>query len=350
MTARTRRTRAGFENWLGRGVVLLCALGAIACAQGALDGVHRSSGGRCLDKVGGARGYVINGQDTSSYPEVCYIADASREAFCTCTLIGDRKVLTAAHCIEGDPVPASVGFGPSENAPTDLIPIVRMDQHPQYDNEVVINDVAILEIERMPALVPMAVRSTPVAPGERVVLVGFGVSNAAAGTGSGLKRETHGTVTELKPTEFDYDSVNTNICQGDSGGPALAMGPHGWVVVGVASTVFATETGECLTGGTHMRPDAFRAFVGETRGESELPPELVTREEPQVSSDDPDDRQTTPREEADTGEAGALCTNTCPSADDGECDDGGEGSVCSLCALGSDCYDCGERAARNARN
>lgn len=38
-----------------------------------------------------------------------------------------------------------------------------------------------------------------------------------------------------------------------------------------------------------------------------------------------------------------LCTDTCTWAGDGECDDGGPGSDYSVCALGTDCADCGPR-------
>ena len=38
-----------------------------------------------------------------------------------------------------------------------------------------------------------------------------------------------------------------------------------------------------------------------------------------------------------------LCTNTCTWGGDGACDDGGPGSSYSLCALGTDCTDCGPR-------
>jgi hypothetical protein len=38
-----------------------------------------------------------------------------------------------------------------------------------------------------------------------------------------------------------------------------------------------------------------------------------------------------------------ICGNTCRYAYDGECDDGGPGALFSLCALGSDCNDCGAR-------
>jgi hypothetical protein len=38
-----------------------------------------------------------------------------------------------------------------------------------------------------------------------------------------------------------------------------------------------------------------------------------------------------------------ICTDTCEWADDGECDDGGEGSVYDECDYGTDCTDCGPR-------
>lgn len=43
---------------------------------------------------------------------------------------------------------------------------------------------------------------------------------------------------------------------------------------------------------------------------------------------------------------GMLCTNTCATANDQECDDGGPLSVYSICELGTDCADCGPRPLR----
>jgi uncharacterized membrane protein YeiB len=41
---------------------------------------------------------------------------------------------------------------------------------------------------------------------------------------------------------------------------------------------------------------------------------------------------------------GELCAETCATAGDGECDDGGSGALYAVCALGSDCGDCGIRS------
>ncbi|MDH5493856.1 MAG: hypothetical protein OEY14_18040, partial [Myxococcales bacterium] len=40
---------------------------------------------------------------------------------------------------------------------------------------------------------------------------------------------------------------------------------------------------------------------------------------------------------------GGGCSNTCSSANDGECDDGGPGAEYAVCGLGTDCADCGAR-------
>jgi len=40
-----------------------------------------------------------------------------------------------------------------------------------------------------------------------------------------------------------------------------------------------------------------------------------------------------------------LCTNTCSSASDNDCDDGGPGAEYSACSVGTDCVDCGPRTA-----
>ena len=43
------------------------------------------------------------------------------------------------------------------------------------------------------------------------------------------------------------------------------------------------------------------------------------------------------------------CNDLCFAAKDGECDDGGPGSITGLCPYGSDCADCGMRAPYTRR-
>ncbi len=57
---------------------------------------------------------------------------------------------------------------------------------------------------------------------------------------------------------------------------------------------------------------------------------------------DPDDGDDDPTG-ADSVPDGPSCEDTCPYANDGECDDGGPGSEYSVCGFGTDCGDCGSR-------
>ena len=46
---------------------------------------------------------------------------------------------------------------------------------------------------------------------------------------------------------------------------------------------------------------------------------------------------------SDLGGPDAVCDNACAWANDGTCDDGGPGSLFSVCDIGTDCADCGPR-------
>ncbi|HJL18008.1 MAG TPA: hypothetical protein RMH99_20250 [Sandaracinaceae bacterium LLY-WYZ-13_1] len=58
---------------------------------------------------------------------------------------------------------------------------------------------------------------------------------------------------------------------------------------------------------------------------------------PSEPADDPDP------EAPPAGDPASGCTDTCRWATDGACDDGGAGAAYSVCALGTDCSDCGPR-------
>jgi hypothetical protein len=46
-----------------------------------------------------------------------------------------------------------------------------------------------------------------------------------------------------------------------------------------------------------------------------------------------------------TRDVGPLCSNTCRTAHDNECDDGGPDALYAICGLGTDCHDCGVRGS-----
>jgi uncharacterized protein YceK len=133
----------------------------------------------------------------------------------------------------------------------------------------------------------------------------------------------------------------------------------------------AVETLVELTNGDERReaptldaPTVDEATSGKDNEETAAAPEpLVATPAPQapgaveVGGNEPPARPTAPATAAAPGTAatkpplpakpgaaeGAGCTNTCRTAFDTECDDGGPGSLYSICPLGTDCSDCGPR-------
>lgn len=271
--------------------------------------------------VGSARSAIVNGTPTSAYPAVGYLTYGGG-SFCTGTVIAPRTVVTAAHCVEDS---TSGGFyfafGASDRSPERSIRVRRATLHPMWDSFRLLNDIALLELEEDAGVDPVPVLFDRPTTGWTVKLVGYGVSNGYAQSGGGTKREVDVTIYSLEDTTWSYRTMGgRSACNGDSGGPALYSMGGELVLMGI------TSWGDqyCVENGYYTRTDLYRSFLsmasepGGGGGGTEPPP-----------SDPPPSTE--------------LCTNTCPYANDGECDDGGPGSLYDVCAFGTDCGDCGPR-------
>lgn len=290
---------------------VLLLLPTVGC-QGKLSGTNRAL---CTDKPGSARGYIVGGRISDDVPAIGFLTDASGEAFCTATLIADRRIVTAAHCNIGA---TAFGIGGSDTAAR-TVRIISSTSHPSYDDTTLVADIAIMELAESAGVTPLPVASSPPRVGERIMLVGYGVDDGRRQTGGGTRRQTDVDVNAVTAQAWQYQTGGTSACYGDSGGPAVRRTATGLEVVGIASSVFDDY---CSTGGEHIRIDVYRDFLGDLTTPAPTPAP-----------------QPTPTPSDDT-----LCTETCMYAADGECDDGGPGSLYSVCELGTDCTDCGARA------
>jgi hypothetical protein len=284
-------------------LVIGCAPGKL----GSIGGASHPSGETCRDKAAGAAGYIIGGRDTSDHPAVGFLA-VGGAATCTATLISPTRILTAAHCNVGA---THFGLGPRDGAGARLVPLGRFTAHPSYNDTYADHDIAVVDL-RSPIsdIAPLPIATTAPRPGETVTLVGYGTNDGRTQMNSGVKRQVDVTVAGIEGTQWFYGAGSRHACYGDSGGPALRHGASGLEVMGVASTVMDDY---CTAGGYHVRTDSYLSFL-DVSGELPAP-------------------------------SGPLCEDTCAWAGDGECDDGGPGSLYAVCAFGSDCTDCGSRNA-----
>ena len=172
---------------------------------------------------------------------------------CTATLIGDRVVLSAAHCIgrRVDAEDLAFRIGPDSAAPVATFYGAEVHVHPDYtgqgdsaahDVSVLILETSPLDAELEPPVETIPVNLEPLPDtflGSLVQNVGYGAT-VGGWTSSDDNTERWWTVeevTEVVDSEFTvYGGGVSSVCFGDSGGPSLWTYPDGAVrVAGVVS-------------------------------------------------------------------------------------------------------------------
>jgi hypothetical protein len=177
---------------LVRGVVLLSALGLVACSEGAERFEEQRLGNAEQAIIGGAPAdpvkYAAVGAIVYWLPEVGVL-----DAFCTGTLVAKKGIVTARHCtpsidqaIELGLVPA-IAFGPDAFNPTEVVPITGyVNAPPSPDGQGLLldggRDVAVAYLERAPAgIKPVKLgQFDDDQLGKRFQIAGYGWNNADA--------------------------------------------------------------------------------------------------------------------------------------------------------------------------
>ncbi|HGE6131425.1 TPA: trypsin-like serine protease [Vibrio cholerae] len=195
---------------------------------------------------------IINGSDATfgEWPSIVALVTRGQNAFdgqfCGGSFLGDRYVLTAAHCVDfRDPTTVDVVIGinnlNNEASEGVRVPVRRIYIHEDYVDRTLLNDIAILELDR----VVVADQITLAAADARVgTAVGTTLKVAGWGTTSPSGRSTFPSVLQqvevdlidqavcqtamgegISPIEnsanFCAGRNNQDSCRGDSGGPII---------------------------------------------------------------------------------------------------------------------------------
>lgn len=219
---------------------------------------------------------VIGGTPLSSSDPIASqtVMISGGNGFCSGAVVGERLVLTAAHCVEGSPRLAVLVFGP--NRQPILNEITARSIHPAYrradwQNRRTAVDLAVVRtaepIGQGRHAAGLSAAALPAA-GATIRLVGYGPIAEGDGGSAGVLREAALTVTG-RPSSYQVRlaapaGARRGACTGDSGGPVFATEAGRSVVAGVVSWTTGQGTARCgtLTGTVPVAPH--RRWIEET--------------------------------------------------------------------------------------
>ncbi|EDO44208.1 predicted protein, partial [Nematostella vectensis] len=206
---------------------------------------------------------IINGQNAQPHSWPWQISLRGRSGFHTCggSLISDRWVVTAAHCIHRNKNPGGytvVVGAHKKRGSTSVQQSLRLSQiieHPKYNDRRIVNDIALIELatpvqfDSAGKVGTVCLTDQRPAPGKRCYITGWGAINGDTQQSPDILQQAMLPIASHENCRRKYGDVSSTAhlcagearsdaaggCNGDSGGPLVCEDNGSWFLHGAVS-------------------------------------------------------------------------------------------------------------------
>jgi hypothetical protein len=242
-----------------------------------------------------ASNYIVGGEDvlpkdplqSSTVGIFEPSGDGHTGSLCTGTLIRKNMVLTAAHCVSGGVNPAVI-FGRDLHAPTAVHRTAdAVAVNPTWNKKAGKGmDQGDIALVKFPGGLPPGYKKIPLVQkdeeihrGGKVILAGYGISDAGKKTGAGKLRRTEVSIAKNRrgKSEMILDQTRGHgACHGDSGGPAFINSGGKLRVAGVTNRSYPNRApDDCAHKSVYTKTPAYKSWIGKTeRKLNTIPPQV----------------------------------------------------------------------------
>ena len=226
---------------------------------------------------------------TQKWPWVVALINSSQTDekgfFCGGTLIAERWVLTAAHCLEklnSSDLTVILGQDSLNNLQGETLRVNRIVIHPFYNKDSLFNDLALVQLSSATQREPLQIldkESLQNLPNKEAIALGWG--NITTDTRNSVLPDTLQQVSLpiisnalCRYTANVFDGMicagvtegGQDTCSGDSGGPLIVFDKtsNHWRHTGITSFGTADECGQADFYGIYTRSPEYQDFIKET--------------------------------------------------------------------------------------